>query len=370
MPPSPPTTRPAVLDPLVVDLGDRSYPIIIGQGLLKSAGELIHRLVPGSLYVISNPTVAGWHLAPLLDSLAQAGRRAEVILIPDGEAYKTAATLAQIHTRLLELGADRKSALLALGGGVVGDLAGYAAATYQRGIDFVQLPTTLLAQVDSSVGGKTGINHAQGKNMLGAFHQPKAVCIDLDCLSTLPPREFAAGMAEVIKYGMIHDEAFLAWLEARVDDLTSHSAQDLGYAIRRSCEIKAQIVGQDERESGDRALLNFGHTFGHAIEAGLGYGNWLHGEAVAAGMLLAAQLSVLLGKVGPEAVERLAALLRRVRLPITPPALGTDRYLQLMAHDKKVELGRLRLVVLERVGAAVVTDAVPESMLRKLLDQI
>lgn len=367
---SPSANRPAVLDPLVVDLGERSYPIIIGQGLLTNAGELIHGLVPGSLYVVSNPTVAGWYLAPLLDSLAQAGRRAEVILIPDGEAYKTAATLAQIHTRLLELGADRKSALLALGGGVVGDLAGYAAATYQRGIDFVQLPTTLLAQVDSSVGGKTGINHSLGKNMIGAFHQPRAVIIDTDCLQSLPPREFATGLAEVIKYGVIRDANFFVWLEDSLERLVSLHADSLAHAIRRSCEIKAAIVASDETEAGERAILNFGHTFGHAIEAGLGYGVWTHGEAVAAGMVMATQLSEDLGQIPGMLRERLVTLLRRAHLPPSPPPLEVNGFLERMRLDKKTVGGRFRLILLNELGRAGINDSLSAEDLRQFLRRV
>ncbi|KAB2843494.1 MAG: 3-dehydroquinate synthase [Burkholderiales bacterium] len=360
----------AFLDPLVVDLGHRRYPITIGQGLLRSAGEAIRQLVPGRLFVVSNPTVAALHLAPLMDSIGKAGRRAEVILIPDGEAYKTASTLTQIHTRLLELGADRRSALLALGGGVVGDLAGYAAATYQRGIDFVQLPTTLLAQVDSSVGGKTGINHSLGKNMIGAFHQPRAVIIDTDCLQSLPPRELATGLAEVIKYGLIRDPDFFVWLENSLEQLVSLRADSLAHAIRRSCEIKAAIVASDETEAAERAILNFGHTFGHAIEAGLGYGVWTHGEAVAAGMVMATHLSEDLGQIPGVLRERLVTLLRRARLPVSPPALEVNGFLERMRLDKKTLGGRFRLILLHELGRAGINDSLSADDLRRFLDRV
>ena len=290
-----------------VSLGERSYPIHVGPGVLRDAGTLLAPvLARPRVVVVSNPVVAGLWLAPLRASLSAAGIANESILIPDGEKYKAWGTLDDVVTRLLEVKAERSTTLVALGGGVVGDIAGFAAAIYQRGMPFVQVPTTLLAQVDSSVGGKTGINHALGKNMIGAFHQPRAVLIDTDCLRTLPDREFAAGLAEVIKYGAIRDRAFFDWLDAELPRLVARDADALVHAVTESCRIKAEIVAADERETGERALLNFGHTFGHAIEAGVGYGEWLHGEAVAAGMVMAAKLSERLGSIADADVMPIA----------------------------------------------------------------
>jgi 3-dehydroquinate synthase len=300
-------------------------------------------------------------------SLASAGIDAESILVPDGEASKTLATVQDVLTALLERKAERSTTLLALGGGVVGDVAGFAAAVYQRGMPFVQIPTTLLAQVDSSVGGKTGVNHPLGKNMIGAFYQPRAVLIDTDCLATLPDREFAAGLAEVIKYGAIRDAAFFAWLEAAMPRLVARDADALMHAVTESCRIKAGIVATDERETGERALLNFGHTFGHAIEAGVGYGEWLHGEAVAAGMVLAANLSERLGFIRGFDVARLDALLRKAALPVAAPRLGAERFIALMRHDKKVVGGSIRFVLLRGIGDAFVTAEVPEADVRAVL---
>jgi 3-dehydroquinate synthase len=305
--------------------------------------------------VISNPTVAAHWLDPLSRSLEASGIEAQPLLVPDGEAHKTLATLSDLLTRFLESGADRTTSVVALGGGVVGDIAGFAAAVYQRGVPLVQIPTTLLAQVDSSVGGKTGVNHALGKNMIGAFYQPRAVLIDPDCLRTLPAREFAAGLAEVVKHGAIRDVAFLACLEREMPRLRARDADALTHAITQSCRVKAEIVAADERESGERALLNFGHTFGHAIETGIGYGEWLHGEAVAAGMMMAARLSARLGWIGEHDVARLAALLESAALPVAPPRMDVAQWLELLGRDKKVERGQLRLVLLEALGRAVVT---------------
>jgi 3-dehydroquinate synthase len=351
-----------------VALGDRSYPIHIGAGLLPRAGELLaSAFARPRAMVVTNPVVAAQYLEPLRSSLRGAGIESEAMLIPDGEAYKTLATLDDVLTRLLQAKAERSTTLVALGGGVVGDLAGFAAAVYQRGMPFIQVPTTLLAQVDSSVGGKTAVNHPLGKNMVGAFYQPRAVLIDTRCLRTLPEREVAAGLAEVIKYGAIRDAEFFSWLEANLDRLVARDDDALAHAIGESCRIKAEIVAQDERETGERALLNFGHTFGHAIEAGLGYGEWLHGEAVAAGMVMAARTSARLGTLPEADVARLSALLERARLPVVAPALGVDRWLELMGRDKKVEGGTLRFVLLDAIGQARVRADVPATALSDLI---
>jgi len=354
---------------LDVALGERSYPIHVGGGLLAETGALLApRLPRPQVAVVTNEVVAKLWLEPLQKSLAAAGvEAAGPILVPDGEAYKTWTTVHEVLTRLLERSAERSTTVVALGGGVVGDIAGFAAAIYQRGIPFVQVPTTLLAQVDSSVGGKTGVNHALGKNMIGAFHQPLAVLIDTECLRTLPEREFAAGLAEVIKYGAIRDASFFAWLESAMPRLVARDADALIHAVSESCRIKAEIVAADEREAGDRALLNFGHTFGHAIETGVGYGEWLHGEAVAAGMLMAAALSERLGSVGGADVVRLRTLLQRAGLPVEPPRLGVQRYVDLMRRDKKVAGGSVRLVLLDALGAARLRSDVPDGVLRAVL---
>ncbi len=349
---------------LHVALGERSYPIDIGSGLVERAGELLGpRLASRRAVVVSNPVVARHWLAPLREGLARAGIDAKVLLIPDGEAHKSWDTLHDLLTRLLEMQAERSTTLIALGGGVVGDIAGFAAAIYQRGMRYVQIPTTLLAQVDSSVGGKTAVNHPLGKNMIGAFYQPEAVLIDIDCLRTLPARELAAGLAEVIKYGAIRDAAFFDWLEGNLDALLAREPFALEHAIGTSCRIKAQIVAADERESGERALLNFGHTFGHAIEAAQGYGNWLHGEAVGAGMVIAAKLSRRHCGLPEDDVRRIERLVERAGLPVAPPLLPYSRWLELMARDKKVAAGTIRFVLLEALGRAVVTaDVAPEDL--------
>ena len=353
---------------LTVDLGARSYPIHIGAGLLPRAGTLLAARLPSPrAVVVSNPVVAAHWLAPLRASLGATGVAVETLLVPDGEAHKSWQTVHDVLTRLLEIGADRATTLVALGGGVVGDLAGFAAAIYQRGIPFVQIPTTLLAQVDSSVGGKTGVNHALGKNMIGAFHQPLAVLIDVECLSTLPPREVAAGLAEVFKYGAIRARAFFEWLEANRGALVARDPAALGHAIAESCRIKAEIVAADERESGERALLNFGHTFGHAIEAAAGYGEWLHGEAVAAGMVLAAELSRRVTGLPAGDAARLGRLLAEVGLPIAPPRIPPARWIELMARDKKVQGGAMRFVLLEALGKASVHSDVDPALLREVL---
>ena len=353
--------------PLVVGLGDRSYPIHIGDGLLDREDLLAPHVAGRRSFVVTNPTIAPRYAGRLEASLSRAGAMTSRIEIADGEAHKDWRTLDGVFTALLGAGADRRSLVVALGGGVVGDLAGFAAATYQRGIDFIQVPTTLLAQVDSSVGGKTAINHPLGKNMVGAFHQPLAVIADTGTLASLPGREFAAGLAEFVKYGAIRDLAFFEWLEARMDDLKARREDALSYAIRRSCELKAEIVALDEREAGVRALLNLGHTFGHAIETLEGYGSWLHGEAVAAGMVLAARFSERHRRLAPGSADRLARLLARADLPVVPPRLATDRWLTAMGRDKKNEGGRITLVLMDAIGQAVIEKAAPVPAIEALL---
>src|SRR5579859_2639253 len=340
---------------LTVGLGDRAYPIHIGEGLLVHADLFLPHLPQPKASVVTNTTVAALYLDRFGGALQSAGVEILPVVLPDGEQYKNWLTLNSIFDALLSNRLERKSAIIALGGGVVGDLAGFAAATYQRGVPFIQVPTTLLAQVDSSVGGKTAINHPLGKNMIGAFYQPRMVLADTGLLDTLPVRELSAGLAEVIKYGLIMDLPFLAWLEANMDRLIARDPAALAYAVTRSCENKAKVVAADERESGERAILNLGHTFGHAIEAGLGFGTWLHGEAVAAGTILSARLSERMGLLGADEVTRISRLFERAGLPVQAPALGQDRYLELMGHDKKIENGKLRLVLLESLGKAFMT---------------
>jgi len=356
------------MNTLKVELGDRSYPIHIGQGVLERS-ELLKPCISGSrVAVVTNETVGPLYLDRVLKRLA-AWNPVSVVL-PDGERYKTLGTLDRIFTALLENHCDRKTTLVALGGGVVGDMTGFAAATYQRGVPFIQMPTTLLAQVDSSVGGKTGVNHPLGKNMIGAFHQPRCVLIDTDTLNTLPDRELSAGLAEVIKYGLIGDVEFFLWLEQNLDRLLARHPQALAFAIERSCADKAKVVAADEREAGQRALLNLGHTFGHAIETGAGYGNWLHGEAIAAGMCMAADLSRRLGWLKPEEVLRIENLMRRARLPTrAPKSLSSTQLRELMSVDKKVEAGKLRLVLPKGLGQSVITADFPPALLRETLDQ-
>lgn len=338
---------------LTVALGDRSYPIYIGSGLLN--GELCRRHLKGNqAMVVSNETVAPLYRDALVSGLH--GGLVDVVTLPDGEQYKTLAGLESILDALIEHHHDRTTTLIALGGGVVGDMAGFAAACYQRGVAFIQVPTTLLAQVDSSVGGKTAVNHPRGKNMIGAFHQPAAVIIDTDVLSTLPERQYQAGLAEVIKYGLIRDRDFFDWLEKNAEALVARDSNVLEEAIYRSCRNKAEVVAEDEREQGNRALLNLGHTFGHAIETATGYRDWLHGEAVAAGMIMAAAMSVREGRMAAGELERMQALLKAVGLPLAPPAIAVDRFRELMSLDKKVAHGRLRLVLMNRIGEALVTD--------------
>lgn len=353
---------------LSVDLGDRSYPIIIEAGILAEPSYWQSFLAHREVLVVTNERVAPLYLEQVLTSLAAPGRRLESLVLPDGEAYKNADTLGLIYNALLELRFSRKAVLVALGGGVIGDLTGYAAATYQRGIDFVQVPTTLLSQVDSSVGGKTGINHPLGKNMVGAFKQPIAVMIDPMVISTLPERELSAGLAEVIKYGLIYDASFFDWLEQHLDELLAQQPEALVQAISRSCQLKAEVVAADETEQGLRAILNLGHTFGHAIEADQGYGVWLHGEAVGAGMVMACDLSHRLGWIDAEVYERARTLIKRAHLPVAPPpAMSADDFINQMSRDKKVESGQLRLVLLQALGRAVVTADFDDRQLQACL---
>lgn len=354
-----------IVNTLTVELAQRSYPIFIGPGLLDNV-ELLDANVPnGAVLLVTNTTVAPLHGAALKRGLRN--RKVIEAILPDGESFKTLETLARILDVAVANRLARDSTVVALGGGVVGDMAGFAAACYQRGVDFVQVPTTLLAQVDSSVGGKTGVNHPGGKNLIGAFHQPVAVIADTSTLATLPPRELRAGLAEIIKYGLIHDAAFFDWLEVNIDRLIAGSPDALTHAIRRSCEIKAEIVGKDEREHGDRALLNLGHTFGHAIEAAAGYGTWLHGEAVGAGMLMAAAMSRECGFIGESDVTRLRALLHRVGLPLAAPDVSPEAAIQHMKIDKKVKAGHMRFVLLKRIGAAFITADYPPQALQAVL---
>ncbi len=352
---------------LTVGLGKRSYPIHIGSGLLGRAELLEEHLPHKRTAIVTNTTVAPLYLGKLQQTLQSMGVGSVPIILPDGEEHKNSATLNLIYDALLANRCERSTPLIALGGGVIGDMTGYAAATYLRGVPFIQIPTTLLAQVDSSVGGKTGINHPLGKNMIGAFYQPQLVLADTATLDTLPDNELAAGIAEVIKYGLIRDLPFFEWLEQNLDRLPARDTAALQYAIARSCRNKAEVVAADERESGERALLNLGHTFGHAIESGMGYGNWLHGEGVAAGTVMAADLSQRLGWIGVQEVARIHGLLERAGLPTVAPDLGAERYLELMGLDKKVEGGKMRFVLLKEVGHAVVCGDVPEELLRQTL---
>ena len=351
---------------LGVDLGDRSYPIYIGESLLQQP-ELIRRHIPGSsALVVSNTTVAPLYLSAVQQALD--GLKHEAVILPDGEEYKNLDVLNTIFDALLRHRFDRNTTLIALGGGVVGDMAGFAAASYQRGVHLIQIPTTLLSQVDSSVGGKTGVNHALGKNMIGAFYQPRAVIADTLTLNTLPERELSAGLAEVIKYGLIRKPDFFTWLQQNMDKLLQREPAALARAIEISCQTKAEVVAADERESGQRALLNLGHTFGHAIETGMGYGEWLHGEAVGAGMCMAARLSQQLGWIGSAALDDCVALIAAARLPTQAPAgMSVDKFMQLMAVDKKVLDGVLRLVLLKAIGDAVVTDDFSRAQLEQAI---
>lgn len=352
---------------LNVDLGDRSYPIAIGRGLLDDA-SLLNRHIGGSgkVAIVTNTTVAPLYLEKVAGPLRAAGRDVVPIILPDGEEYKNWENLNLVFDALLANKCDRKTTLVALGGGVIGDMTGFAAATYMRGVPFVQIPTTLLAQVDSSVGGKTGINHPLGKNMIGAFYQPRAVIADTATLDTLPDRELSAGLAEVIKHGAILDAGFFDWIEANIGKLMARDHVALAHAIARSCEIKSDVVARDEREGGLRAVLNFGHTFGHAIESGLGYGEWLHGEAVGCGMVMAADLSRRLGLIDDAAVDRVRALVKAAGLPVVAPDLGAERWIELMEVDKKNEGGAIKFILLKPLGSPSITNAPRELLVATL----
>ncbi len=357
------------MDTVTVDLGERSYPIHIGPGLLGRHGLLDPHIRGRQVLIVSNTTVAPLYLDATRALLDPDTHQIETLILPDGEAYKTLETVNRIYDTLLEHHFDRRCTLIALGGGVIGDMVGFAAATYQRGVDFIQIPTTLLAQVDSSVGGKTGVNHPLGKNMIGAFHQPRCVIADTDTLNTLDDRQLSAGLAEVIKYGLIRDPDFFHWQEEHIQRLLNRDPDALTHAIRRSCEDKAAIVAADEREAGVRALLNLGHTFGHAIETATGYRQWLHGEAVGTGMLIAADLSVRLGWLDPADYRRIETLIIEAGLPTRAPAdLDPDTFLRLMARDKKVQDGKIRLILLKGIGQAVISDDYDPELLRETLE--
>ena len=351
---------------VTIALGERSYDIHIGCGLLAEAASWAGLPASADALIVSNTTVAPLYASRLAAQLAVRHRRVLQLALPDGEQYKDAATLTLVYDQLLGAGCDRKTVVYALGGGVVGDMAGFAAACYMRGVPFVQVPTTLLAQVDSSVGGKTAINHPLGKNMIGAFYQPARVICDLDLLDTLPERELSAGLAEIIKYGPIADGVFLDWIETHIDALRARDKAALAHAVRRSCEIKAWVVSMDEREGGLRAILNFGHTFGHAIETGQGYGVWLHGEAVGCGMVMAADLSARLGLVDAALVPRLQQLCARAGLPVRAPAMPLARWMDLMRVDKKAEAGEIRFVLINGLGRALVRPA-PDALVAEVI---
>ncbi|TAH12276.1 MAG: 3-dehydroquinate synthase [Curvibacter sp.] len=361
----------STLSTVSIDLGERSYPIHIGSNLFGTASSYASLPKASHAVVVTNTTVSPLYADALMSALGAHYPAVELVVLPDGESNKNWQTLNDIFDALLGKGCDRKTILFALGGGVIGDMTGFAAASYMRGVPFVQVPTTLLSQVDSSVGGKTGINHPLGKNMIGAFYQPLLVVCDIDTLITLPARELSAGLAEVIKYGPIADLGFLDWIEANLQALLDRNPEALAYAVQRSCEIKSWVVGQDEREAGLRAILNFGHTFGHAIEAGLGYGEWLHGEAVGCGMVMAAHLSQRLGLVDAGFVSRLTGLIARAGLPIKGPSLDASdnagRYLDLMRLDKKSEAGEIRFVVIDETGHAFMRGA-PDAVVREVVD--
>jgi 3-dehydroquinate synthase len=355
---------------LQVALDSRTYPIHIGRSLLQRSELILPHLKRKQVAIVTNTTVAPLYLEKLAKPLEEAGVSIVEIVLPDGEAYKNSETLNQIYDALLKSRCERSTTLIALGGGVIGDLTGYAAATYLRGVPFIQIPTTLLSQVDSSVGGKTGINHPLGKNMIGAFYQPKLVLADIDTLQTLPKRELSAGVAEVIKYGLIRDADFFDWLENNIEKLMALEETAISDAIFRSCQNKAEVVAADEHEAAERALLNLGHTFGHAIENAMGYGVWLHGEAVAAGTILAADLSQRMGWLSKADYKRMHALLSAASLPLRAPNLGVEKYLDLMQSDKKVADGKIRLVLQQGIGKAVITSDYDAEMLKQTLEAI
>ncbi len=351
------------MERLTVTLGERSYPITIAAGLFNDSASFWPLKAGDQTMLVTNETLAPLYLDKVRGLLEQAGVKVDTVILPDGEKFKSLAVLDTVFTALLEKPHGRDTTLIALGGGVVGDLTGFAAASYQRGVRFIQVPTTLLSQVDSSVGGKTAVNHPLGKNMIGAFYQPASVVVDLDCLNTLPKRELASGLAEVIKYGIILDAAFFSWLEDNLDALLALDGKAMAYCIRRCCELKAEVVAADERESGLRALLNLGHTFGHAIEAEMGYGNWLHGEAVSAGMVMAARTAFRLGQFSEADVQRVIRLLQRAGLPVTGPReMSADAYMPHMMRDKKVLGGELRLVLPQAIGKSEVRGGVPHDV--------
>jgi 3-dehydroquinate synthase len=355
------------MESLRVALGSRSYPIHLGADLLGRPELYRPYLEGGSAAIVTNTVVAPLYLERVRQALTAAGARVTQVIVPDGERAKGWETLERVFDALLAARCGRDVLVVALGGGVVGDLAGFAAAVYQRGVPFVQVPTTLLAQVDSSVGGKTAINHARGKNMIGAFHQPRAVISDVATLDTLPDRELRAGFAEVIKHALALDAQFVHWLEAHMAELVSRERAALLHAIKRCCELKAEVIAADERETGVRALLNFGHTFGHAIELGAGYGAWLHGEAIAAGMVMGAELSARLGLIDEDSVARVRHLVSSAGLPVAGPALTPEALIELMAVDKKASQGKLRFVVLEDIGRAALRGAIDERMVREAI---
>lgn len=347
------------MEKITVTLGERSYPITIAAGLFTDPASFWPLKAGDRAMLVTNQTLAPLYLTPVRQLLEGAGVEVDQVILPDGEQYKTLAVMDQVFTALLEKPHGRDTTLIALGGGVIGDLTGFAAASYQRGVRFIQVPTTLLSQVDSSVGGKTAVNHPLGKNMIGAFYQPASVVIDIDCLNSLPPRELASGLAEVIKYGIILDAEFFDWLEANIDALLALDGNALAYCIRRCCELKADVVAADEHELGQRALLNLGHTYGHAIEAHMGYGNWLHGEAVAAGMVMAARTAERLGQFSAEDTDRIIRLFKRAGLPVTgPESMAAEAYLPHMMRDKKVLAGKLRLVLPLAIGQSEVRSGV------------
>ena len=353
---------------LHVDLANRSYPIYIGTNLLEQKALFEPHLKSSTtVFIVSNTTVSPLYAKTLINTLSQLGKTVRLLELPDGESFKDWQHLQLIFDELLAHGADRQSMIIALGGGVVGDMAGFGAASFMRGIRFIQVPTSLLAQVDSSVGGKTGINHPLGKNMIGAFHQPVAVIADLNTLRTLPSRELSAGLAEVIKHGAIADADFLDWIEANTSALLACDTDAMAHAVLRSCEIKSAVVSADEREGGIRATLNFGHTFGHAIESGLGYGEWLHGEAVGCGMVMAADLSVRLGHIGQADAQRLKRIIASMHLPISPPKLGSQRFMELMQVDKKTEAGQIRYITLGSIGAARIQQVPDATVIETLI---
>jgi len=352
---------------LKVELANRSYPIYIGRSLISNVDLILPHLKRKHVAIVTNTTVAPLYLEALSNALQAAGVTVIPIILPDGEAYKNSETLNLIYDALLQSRCERSTTLIALGGGVIGDLTGYAAATYLRGVPFIQIPTTLLSQVDSSVGGKTGINHPLGKNMIGAFYQPQLVLADIDTLQTLPAREFSAGMAEVIKYGLIRDAEFFDWLEVHIEKLMALDEKAITEAIYRSCKNKADVVARDEHETGERALLNLGHTFGHAIENAMGYGVWLHGEAVGAGTMMAADLSQRMGWLTVDEVKRIRQLLTAAKLPLDAPKLGVEKYLDLMQLDKKVADGKIRLVLQQAIGQSVITSDYDAEKLKETL---